>query len=163
MDIEPTVSDKLKSALDKYLGNNLSAYQWLFLYRHYCHAIDDIIDIPERRSDNEYILLVFNKALDVLSHPFYLAHVNRLYSVIKVIHNTYCDSVQWEASNETWKKLYADVIRCATNEMLTTVVSIVVTEETQSFDLGYEAAREVSLLAREKSWNDHHKDDGTPI
>jgi len=160
---EPTVSDKLKALLDKYLGQRLDAYQWLYLYRHYCHAIDDLIDVPERRADNEYILLVFNKALDIFSHPFYVNHVGRLYSVVKGIHNTYADSLKWEGSKEEWRATYADVIRCVTNDMMVAVVSIAVFEQTGSYDLGYEAGREVSILAREKSWFDHHKEDGTPI
>lgn len=160
---EPTVSEQLKAALDKYLGERQDAYQWLFLYRHFCHALDDVIDIPERRADNEFILMTFNKALDLYSHPFYQSHVGRLYSVVKIIHNTYADSVIWEQSKIEWQKTYADVIRCCMNYMLVTVVSIAVTEQTGSYDLGYEAGREVSLLAREKSWNDHHSSNGTPI
>lgn len=160
---QTTIDEKLKAAFDKYLSKRPDAAQWLWNFRHLSHALDDIIDIPERRASNEFIGLVFNKYLELLSSDFYVVRRHKLYSVVKSCHHFYFDSLAWEHSEIEWKAKYADVIRCATNQMVVAVIEIVVTEETGSSDLGYEAAREVGLLVREKSWMDHHTADGKPI
>lgn len=153
----------LRITLEKYFKNRMDAWNWLMLCRHYTHSIDDVHDIPERRADDEYIGLVFNKALDLYSHDFYVTHRHKLYSIFKLAHNTYYDSLKWEKSTIEWQRTFADVIRNCANEFVLTVLEIVVLEETQSYDLAYAAKREVSLLLREKSWLDHHDADGKPI
>lgn len=153
----------LLERLNHYLKGRVDAQTFLLRYRDYNHEIDDLIDIPERRSDNEFILRVLNTALDVLSHPFYTNHVAELYSVIKIIHNTYADSVKWEKSSEAWQKTIADVVRNAGNEMVIQVVRIVVREETGSENLAYEAMRDISWRAKAQSYFDHHDDKGNPV
>lgn len=153
---------KAAELLQKLLINRLDAFVWINSFRSLCHAIDDIIDIPERRADNEYIGSVFNKMVDLLSSDFYSRYRARLYPIIKHIHNTYYDSVKWENSLIEWQRVYSDVQRCCTNVMLETVVEMIVSEEA-GLEAGYIAKREISLLAKEESWYNHHDETGKPI
>jgi len=157
------IHDNLKKALDAYLGNRPDAYRWLFRFRDMCHALDDIIDIPERRADNQFIGRVSNLYVEVLSDDFYSNRRPHLYPVVKQCHHFYFNSVAWEHSDVSWKANYADVIRCCTNNMVVAVVELVVLEETGNLDVAYEAARDIALLSATKSWCDHHSEDGTPI
>lgn len=166
---EPLLKQKdsfgLLECLNVYLKDRPDAIAFLQAYRDYCHSIDDIIDIPERRNDNEFILSVFNKAHDLYSSQFYREHWTELYSVVKIIHNTYADSVKIEFAEkaEDWQKNLSDVIRNTANEMIHTVVRIVVGETTGNIESAYNAMRNVSLRAKYQSWQDHHNEKGEPL
>ncbi len=153
----------LLETINRYLANRPDAAQFLLLYRDYCHAIDDIIDIPERRNDNEFILYTFNMAHDIFSCAFYQENVGELYSVVKIIHNLYADSVKWETSDIQWQKQVSDVTRNCANIMISTVVRIVVRKEEKSPWLGYEAMRDISSRAVSQSYHDHHDESGNAI
>lgn len=162
-EIKKDIDEKLKIAFEKYLSKYPEAANWAWNFRHLSHALDDLVDVPERRADNEFIGLLTNKYIELLSADFYSKNRHKLYSAIKLCHHVYFDSVAWEKSTIEWKRNYADIIRCATNHAIVMVVEIAVTEQLGSADLGYEAAREVSLLVREKSYYDHHDSEGKPI
>lgn len=165
--IPPTIDTEtkveFKSLLRKYFTNRPDAFNWLVAFWNLGHQIDDVIDIPERRADNAYLGLVWNKYIDVLSDPFYQRYVTKLHPIVKVVHHTYFDSLAWEKSETSWKATFADVLRCNGSALIIAVVEIVVYEETGSYDLAYEAAREVSMIAKQCAWEDHHAPDGKPI
>lgn len=151
-----------KELLDIFFAKRPDAYSSIGNFRSLCHLIDDLIDIPERRADNEYIGMVFNKYLDFLSSDFYALYRIRLYPIIKHVHHTFFDSVKWEKNEEVWKQHYADVIRCCLNEYMLNVVEIVVSEELGT-DAGYMARRKISTIAKEESWYNHHDETGKAI
>lgn len=154
---------EFKVLLQKHLGKRLDALNWLLSFWHLGHQWDDLIDITERRADNHYIAALLNKYIDVLSAPFYHRYLERLYPIIKVVHHVYHDSIAWEHSDVEWKATFADVFRCSGSHLIIAVIEIVVYEETGSYDLAYESAREVSLLAKETAWLTHHDDKGEKI
>jgi len=157
--------DQLKVLLDKHLANRPDAFKWLMDFWNMAHALDDIIDIPERRADNQFIGSVMNRYIDVFSADFYVNRRHLLYATTKFIHHNYFDSLEWELKDVdvAWKKTYADVLRCGANQILVIVVETVVKEETGDSQVAYEAAREVGLVARVAAWLDHHDEKGLPI
>ncbi len=157
--------DKLKDALYTYLEGREDAFKWLMDFRQMCHALDDIIDIPERRADNQFIGLVVNQYVEVFSADFYSARRHKLYAIAKSCHHFYFTSVKWENNSqvEEWKRTYADVIRCCTNHMVVAVVECIVLERTGSIKAAYEAGNAIAELSAIKSWGDHHDQHGNPI
>ena len=65
----------LKIILDKYLHDRPDAFRWLMDFWQMCHMCDDVIDIPERRADNQFLGEVFNKYVDVAVSPVTLLPV----------------------------------------------------------------------------------------
>ena len=159
----PEVSEQLLALVHKHLANRPDALWFLRTYSDYCHAIDDIIDVPALRADNEFIGRVLDMALELFSSDFYAARRAKLYAIVKNVQNTYMDSVRWESSDENWQRTVSDVLRCCAHDMTATVVELVVTEQTGDFQAGYNAKREVSLLCRMNSWTQHHDDEGKAI
>lgn len=166
MNVKAEISEQepFKELLDKFLLKRPDAYEWVISFWNLGHYIDDVIDIPERRADNHYLGKVWNKYIDVLSHPFYHKYLSYLYPVVKVVHHIYFDSLVWENHPTVeWKSTFADVLRCSGSALIIAVVEIVVTEETGSQDLAYEAAREISVVAKEYAWAAHHGENGIKI
>jgi hypothetical protein len=158
-----TKNNEFKALLDKYLGRRPEAYRWTIALWQLGHDIDDVVDIPERRASNAFLGAVWSKYIDILSAEFYHRYLERLYPVVKICHHTYLDSLEWENSDVPWKATYADVFRCSGSHLIIAVIEIVVYEETGSYDLAHEAAREVSMLAKECAWYSHHKDNGEKV
>lgn len=163
METKEQLDQKFKETLDKYLARRPDAFQWIVAFWQLGHQWDDLIDIPERRSDNTFIGQVLSKYIDVLSAPFYHQYLHRLYPVVKVVHHVFQDSLEWEKSDVAWKATYADVFRCSGSHLIMAVVELVVLEETGSYDLAYEAVREISMLAKECAWMTHHNERGEKI
>ena len=163
MELPPEVSKELLARVHKHLANRPDALWFLRTYSDYCHAIDDIVDVPERRADNEFFGRVLDMALELFSSDFYALRRAKLYSLVKNVQNTYMDSVLWEKSAEDWQLKVSDVLRCCAHDMTVAVVELVVTEETGDFQAGYAAKREISLLCRANSWTQHHDAQGNAI
>lgn len=143
--------------LQKYLGADLDALTWVAAFNTYAHAIDDIIDgeiPPTSLNDKEFVVRTFEFAAIIYSHIFYQRNQHVLYSLVKMVTNTYMDSLHLEQSPEAWKKKYADVLRQSTNELVLACIEIVG---------GYDKRREASLQLRELSYHAHHTVEGTPI
>ena len=157
------LQEDFKVLLDKYLNDRPDAYNWVVAFWNLGHQIDDVIDIPERRADNSYLGLVWAKYLNVLSDPFYHRYIVPLRPVVMMMHHVYMDSIAWEHSDVSWKATFADVLRCSGSALIIAVVEIVVYEKTGSYDAAYEAAREISLAAKECAWNMHHTDKGEKV
>lgn len=138
--------------IEKYLDvkKSSNAILWILAYAIYTHAIDDIIDeeIPKDSVKDEFILKTFEFAETVYTNIYYLTHISRLRPLVKMVSNTYMDSVQMEKSNSKWKKDYADVLRTMGNEILLAVIEI---------ENGLNSRREASLELRELSYRTHHE------
>jgi hypothetical protein len=127
------------------------AHEFLVLWNLYCHAIDDLIDAPER-PDPDQVLAGFMQAAVLYSHPFFRTHATSLLPVVANVTNTYADSVRMERM-EGWPAQAADVLRFCGNDMVTAVAFITG---------GYGHMRDLSGKLRFVSQQEHHDDGGQP-
>lgn len=132
-------------------AGNTSAHEFLVLWNLYCHAIDDLIDAPERPSP-ERVLAVFMQAAVLYAHPFFRTHAGSLLPVVAHVTSTYADSVKMEGM-EGWPAQAADVLRFCGNDMVTAVAFITG---------GYAHMRDLSGRLRFVSQQEHHDDGGQP-
>ena len=137
------IKKELGKLLDEYLSDE--GLSWVVGFLIYCNSIDDIIDGD--KTDSEFIMKTFGLALDIYSSPFYCRHCGILYPLIKATGNAYMDSVQYERTEEPWKKAQADVLRQFGNEVICACVEICG---------GYDKKREFSLKLRELSYHSQH-------
>jgi hypothetical protein len=131
-------------------NGNVAAADWLQKWARYCHAIDDLID--EARGP-EALLEVLADAVDLYSHPFFLAHCFHLRPLVIAITNCYADSVAWEKSENAAERAMADVLRFAGIEMYCLVAGICG---------GYQHMRKYSPQIRRQTWKDNHDAEGNP-
>lgn len=134
----------------KYLSQHKEALYWVVSYVCFCHAVDDLIDGD--KTDSDFILKVFEFAALVYSYPFYIQHINTLYPLTRMAHNSYADSISMEKKID-WRKNYGDVLRQNGNEVILAVIELV---------SDYDTKRKASLELREIAYKAHHKEDGTP-
>jgi hypothetical protein len=132
------------------LTGDAEAVDWLVRYNAYAHLLDDLVDGDRPAKD----ALEFGRmALELYSHPFWRKHSQRLYSVARLCHSNYEDSVHWETSPVEWQRTEADVIRHCGSDMVRAVVDLCA---------GYPALREISPILRIIGYEDHHDTDGQP-
>lgn len=132
-------------------GQSREALDFLQAWTLYAHAIDDIVD--NDRKDPEKFIDTLALANCVYSSSFYQAYNPFLRSIVLSVTNDFADSLKWEKATEEWKARWADTLRFCGNQMVVAVATIVG---------GWQLARQVSLLLREDSYMNHHKD-GQPI
>ena len=113
--------DAYLNFLRKYLTQP-DALLWVMMYTLYVHAIDDIIDGD--KTDSEHILKTFEYAAVLFSNEFYLRNIALLYPIVKIVTNSYADSVQMERSNVPWRRQAADVLRQTGNDMILMCIEI---------------------------------------
>jgi len=132
------------------------AVLWTLSYFHPCHCIDDIIDqdIPKDKKREQFMLQTFEFTEAVFSNNFYIQNITRLRPLVKIVAQSYMDSVRWEDDKEQWKRQLSDALRLRSSDVLLAVIEIV---------CGLETRWEASPKLREIAWKDHHKEDGTPI
>src|SRR5208283_1061444 len=105
----------------------LEWYAWV-------HGIDDLIDeglgsgVPglEPAEARQRIVNTFAQAVVVLSHPFYVKHVDALRMTAVLVANRYADTVNYEYADkaESWQKQWADHHRGVAMEMAMAVALI---------------------------------------
>lgn len=98
------------------------ACSFILNYGEYVEAIDDIID---EEKNPELILKTFNLAMQLFSSPFWIKYHQQLMLVDTLINNQYADSVEWEKSNEQWKKDDAKCMSHVGYDMFFAVVCLV--------------------------------------
>ena len=131
-------------------NGNVAAADWIQKWRAYCHAIDDIID---EKQGPEAILKVLADAVDLYSHPFFLANWFHIRPLVIAITNCYADSVAWEKSEDARERAMADVLRFAAVEMYCLVAAICG---------GYTHMRRLSPFIRLQTWAANHDAAGNP-
>ena len=131
------------------LGNAYAA-DWLQKWAKYCHDIDDQID--ERRGA-EAFLAILASAIELYTHPFFLAHWSHLRPIVISITNAYADSVAWEKSEDFSERQMADTLRFCGVEMYCMVAAICG---------GYEHMRKFFPILRKQTWTDNHDAAGNP-
>lgn len=132
------------------VNGNVAAADWLQRWATYCHAIDDVIDEGQ---GPEAVLAVLVQAVELYTHPFFLAHWFQLRPLVIAITNCYADSVAWEKSDQPPEQAMADVLRFAGVEMYCLVAGICG---------GYDHMRKVSPRIRRQTWNSNHDEAGKP-
>lgn len=133
------------------LGNEEAA-SFMMLWKAYIHAIDDLVDSPERPSP-EALLATFASAITLYSHPFYLKHLFALRQIALNVTNTYADVVDFEKSDVEWKKQWADHYRHCGVDMIMAIASICG---------GYANMRSFSRDMISVCHHDHHDAEGKP-
>ncbi len=146
------MSDKLRVKIDELLRPFPEAQRFVQLYTEYAHAIDDIID--EKLTDPEFILRTFDLAAEVYSCKFYRDNVHILRSIDFMSNNTYLDSVLWERSDESFKKVAAGTLRHAGLDLFLATVSIC---------CGREKMRSISMEMREHTFICHLDAEGNNV
>lgn len=131
---------------NKYLHDKPLVKEWIELYTIMVHLVDDIIDEPP---NPEVVLKAFSAARLVFSHPVYIQFKTQLNIVDELVNTTYGDSVEWEKSEEAWKRSHADVLRHSGYNMFFAVIYLT---------CGRDALREVSKSFREFSHFKHLHD-----
>lgn len=135
------------------LGNE-EAMHWLNMWGTYVHAIDDIEDT---KTDAEFRLKTFALAVELYTHPFFLKNIDRLKQIVLSCTNAFADSVEWEKSDEEWKRNFADHYRHFGVEMVLAVAGICAGPR------AYEHMRSISLEYRTICWCEHHTQDGKAV
>lgn len=136
---------------DKAANGDRSAREYLELWNRYCHAVDDLVDAPERPSP-ESLLDVFVQAAVLYSHDFHRRHASTLLPVVMLVTSAYADSVKCERK-EGWAGALADVLRFSGNEMVKAVAMLTG---------GYPLVRDLSPVLWAVSYGEHHDAEGRP-
>lgn len=119
------------------LEGHKDARDFVFMYCQYVHAIDDCVD--EERSTEQTARTIKLAAL-VFNSAYWNKWKQTLYVLERVIYCNYFDSVEWEKSNEAWKRRDAKVLNQSGYLMIFAVILI---------ELGEDKLKEVSLRMRE--------------
>ena len=126
------------------------AEAWLVKWTAYVHLVDDIVDEDmDKVTRGAQVCAMGATALELYSHPFYLANVARLGQVALNCTNAFADVIPWEAwegVDGKWKERFADVYRHFGCEMVLAVASI---------KGGYNLMRAISEQLRVMCWTDH--------
>lgn len=138
--------------LEQYLKKDADALAWVLAITKYFHDIDDIID--KDNTSPIHLLRTFEFAAIIYSSPFYQRNIGYLYPLVKMVSNTYMDSVLLEKQPEAWKRAVADGLRQTGNELILACIEVL---------HGFDIRREASMKLREVSWKTHHLEDGTPV
>ena len=125
-----------------------------FLANHwspYVHQIDDIMDgdRPVKRDQ----LKTFALAAKLYAHPFYLANLPSLQMIALLVTATYADVVDWETSDDAWKRNWVDAYRHCGMDMVIAVALICG---------GIDHAFAISQEQRAVCWTEHHGKNGEP-
>lgn len=127
-------------------GGRQDALAFLMAFHCYAHMLDDLVD---EGCDAERLMAAAVMANDMYSTPFWICNSANLSGVIRVIANSYADSVAMAQRAEPWKRAVADVIRSSGNDMVVAVAQLVG---------GWQHGRRVSERIRELSNEDQRKE-----
>jgi len=132
------INTQLMAELQQELQPYPETLEFVIGYRNYVHAIDDLIDGPNRPTAED-ILKVSAMASCLFSTNFWLKHSNILVVTEQLVNNTYADSVIWESSSFKQYRNAADTLRHAGLDMFFAAILIT---------LGRDKLREYSLKFR---------------
>lgn len=129
------------------LGHNPEALEFVCIHNEFVHAVDDIVD--EDLSPRQ-IVHKFLKVWQYYNHPYYLKHAGHGLSAMSFMnHVDYENSVEWEHSNEDWKKIAAATLRHTSISTLFLVIAL---------ECGVEAANKFASEFREHTFLAHLND-----
>jgi len=112
------MSNELFTELESFFHASGKQEAWKFLlhFTDYIEGVDDLVDEPK---NIELVNKVAAKAMALYSSSYWGENKRELYLVARLIHFTYFDIVEWELSDEIWKKQHAKVLsHCGYNMLL---------------------------------------------
>ena len=121
---------------------------FLDLYHNFAHLLDDIVDGDIGDMEGRAVGKTLYLAQSLYTHPFYTKYMYILYPTIRLVHNTYFDTVQMENSNEEWKKLYVSVLKHCGDEVFLAIIEILG---------GYDKRMQLGVSVREHTWKKQHE------
>jgi len=135
------INKELMSKLQEALCPFPEAIEFALAYRNLIHAIDDLVDDPNRPT-SEALLKVFAQASAVYSLPFWKVNCDKLLIIEQLINNTYADSVLWENDAVVeHKRVASDTLRHTGLDMFFAIILIT---------LGRDKLREFSAPFRQQ-------------
>lgn len=122
------------------------AIHFLHLYGEYCELMDDLVDEEKNVGSIEKAGRI---RMEISSHPYWLLRREQLKVVECLIHNQYFDMVEWEQSDEEWKRRDARALNHCAYLMLFSVILI---------EFGYDTLKKLSLRFRNHAHSRHLED-----
>lgn len=119
--IDKIKEDSLKKELEKLFEGHEQALLFVRMYANYCELIDDMVD--EQKSI-ESVHKVTQYAAVLFNCDYWKKWGHALYLVDRINHHTYFDAVEWEKSDEEWKRRDARVLSHCGYNMLFAVILI---------------------------------------
>lgn len=142
------------TAIHRACLGNPEAIEWLSMWSPYVHGIDDVEDGP---TTSDFRIKLHGQALELFTHPFFLKNLDRLKQVVINCNNAYADVVDWEKSDQKWKKEFADHYRHFGVEVVLTVASICAGRNWPDH------LRSISAEFRTTCWVEHHDREGKAV
>lgn len=137
-----------QAKLAEMLKERPQALEFIKLYVSYANLVDDIVDEKDFQNSKKFLQHA-NSAETLHSHPYWIANIDWLRSVLLIVHNDYSDSVEYDTVMQGDSKVLADALRIAGFHVIAAVVYK---------ELGYDAMREISPAFRYALWK-RHKDE----
>ena len=138
-------------------NGDVVALDWVQLGRRYCHEIDDLVDEDLPRANvaggAERACRIGAMAIQLYTHPFFIAHREKLVPVMYLNTIKYADSCRWEKAKEDWKRQCSDWWRHGWLDVCLVVGTICG---------GYDCARNESAEMWVVAWENHHDVNGDP-
>ncbi len=133
-------------------AGNVQAFEFINLWLKHAHFVDDIIDkeVPQQDIVRSYV-----EAQYLFTHPFFLEHRDRLYSLHILSAVAYVNSNDLELTHE---KL-SDSLRSFGSHLLVLVAGICAPEGEPVFD----RMCRLGLEIHKQSWSLHHDENNKPI
>ena len=122
------------------LTKNQDAWKFVKVFGERSHILDDLMDDPEKVTDETLIEKEVEWMITLSTNPFYLANAQSLMPAIVSGANAWLDSNKWSQSNSKVKRCHSDVVKSIYHEVVFLSVYLCG---------GWEALREFSLKHRE--------------
>lgn len=134
-----------------------SAMECSDLYHRYVHGLDDILDTridgrPTMSADQ--ILQVFLHAALLYNCDYFVKNRHLLFPTILLVTNQYADSVEWEKSPYSHKRIMGDCLRTCGDEFYFMMALI---------QGGWSHVRKIGPVIRENDYVRQHDENGLPI
>lgn len=140
------VNKELLKEITELLKDKPDAVEFLYLYGEYGELLDDVVDespeILRAQRVDEYVIKLNNC-------KYWQQHMQYLWVVRWLVHNSYFDSVKWEHSDVEWKRRDAKCLSHSGYLMLFAVILI---------EFGIDKLNEISLRFREHAHLKHIND-----
>lgn len=115
------IDQKLVEEYQQMFVGHEEAWDFIKLSNAYFEIVDDLIDEPK---DIERIKRCTALAGLFYNHSYWIKHRTTLWIVERLIRCQYLDSVEWEKSEEQWKREHAKVLSHPSVNLVFTIILI---------------------------------------
>lgn len=135
-------------------NNNVEANEFIVAWGNHAHQVDDLID--NKTTNEDKIIQAFLSLYELLEIPFYRNNKERLYPIMFLAANAYCDSIHFNSTigHSKIESNVANVLRSYGNEVLIMVAVL--------SGNSWEQVREISKDLRKLSIQTHFTVEGEP-